>query len=131
MNKKIILVGILLAMSLLVANSANALTTVNTDPTSGNPGATVSGSFVLTDNVANNDVTGISFSVVNLVGVTNAAQNIPSSAVSFSPSSVATLPNGQSATITTNVVMIRDRIVITQNPCEKRKTVDVNEYRKC
>jgi len=105
MNKKLILLGILLTMSLLLVNSASALSAANTNPNAGNPGDTVTGSFVLTDNVAGNAVTGVSFSVANLVGVTDSAQNILASAVTFNPTSIATMNVDGNANVATSVVI--------------------------
>src|SRR3989344_1594795 len=105
MNKKIFMSGVLMAILLLLVNTAFALQTVNTDPSAANPGASANGSFVLTNDDAANPATGISISSAALVGVTDATKNIPSSAISFSPSSVSSLAANGSTTITTTVAI--------------------------
>jgi len=105
MNKKIFMSGVLMAILLLLVNTAFALQTVNTDPSAANPGASANGSFVLTNDDAANTATGISISSAALVGVTDATKNIPSSAISFSPSSVSSLAANGSTTITTTVAI--------------------------
>ena len=94
-----------MAILLLLVNTAFALQTVNTDPSAANPGASANGSFVLTNDDAANPATGISISSAALVGVTDATKNIPSSAISFSPSSVSSLAANGSTTITTTVAI--------------------------
>lgn len=127
MNKKIMLSGIIFALSLLLINSAFALTATNTDPTVGTPGATVNGSFILTDNVVGTDVTAISYSVSNLVGVTDITKNIASTVVSFSPvSPIATLADSTSATVTTSVVIPSDLTLIGQT-YQGTVTINANE----
>src|SRR3989344_1940494 len=107
MNKKLILLGILLTMSLLLVNSASALqvTTVNNPVAGVNPGITASGSFTVTDE-ADADatiVTAISFVSADLISGSNSITN---TAISFNPSSIANLADDStSSPVVVNVAI--------------------------
>ena len=117
MHKKISFIGIILALLLMTINSAFALTATNTNPTPGTPGASVSGSVVLTDSIVNgNNVTALSLSSANLVGVSDGTKSILSSLVSFSaPSPTLPLTDGQSTTVTSTVAIPNDLTLIRQS----------------
>ncbi|MBI2507408.1 putative S-layer protein [Candidatus Woesearchaeota archaeon] len=110
MYKKISFIGIILALLLLSINGALAsMQEANTNPTAGNPGTTVTGSFTVqdTDSGADTDaVTGISFSMGTLTGVTDATKTILGSAVSFNPSSISSLADGTTSSAIVNSVAI-------------------------
>jgi len=122
MNKKISFIGIILALLLLTINSAfAAMQEANTNPAAGNPGTTVAGSFTVqdTDSGADTDpVTGISFAMGTLNGVTDATKTIPGSAVSFNPSSISSLADGTpsgtpSSAIATSVAIPASQVAQT------------------
>jgi hypothetical protein len=109
MNKKLFMSGILISIFLLVVNTAFALTALNTDPSAGNPGTSVSGSFVLTNDNAV-EATGITLTVTDLTGVTDASKSIVASSVSFSPASISSLANATTQNITTTVAISENLI---------------------
>lgn len=109
LDKKIVFVGIILALFALTLSAAFAtMQATVTNPAADVPGKTMTGSFLLTDTdaTANSDaVTGIAFVASNLVGVSDSTKNIPASAVTLDPVSVSTLADGGSQTVTVNVAI--------------------------
>ncbi|MBI2105518.1 putative S-layer protein [Candidatus Woesearchaeota archaeon] len=92
MYKKLSFLGIILALLLLTVNSAFALQEASVNqPAAGNPEATVTGNFMVNDNVAGNAVTNIGFTSATL---TSGSNSIANTAVSFNPTTIANLNDG-------------------------------------
>ncbi len=117
LNKKIGFIGIILVLTLLTISSAFAsMQATVTNPAADTPGKTVIGSFVLTDSDSSTDtnaVTGVTFVASNLVGVTDNTKSISASAITLDPTSISTLADGGSQTVTVNVAIPANQVAQT------------------
>ena len=98
----------ILLILLITISSAFAVgdLTVNTvvNPTPGNPGVSVSGSFKV-NNIGANTLSGIVFVKSDLVHATDPTLKILSSQITFNPASIASIAAAQSTSVTSTVAI--------------------------
>ncbi len=106
MNKilALLLVFLITINSVIAAGDLTVINIVN--PTAGNPGASVSGSFNVKNNNPTTTISGITFTKSDLIHSTDPTTKILSSAISFNPASIASLSaNTVSAAIVPTVLI--------------------------
>ena len=107
MNK---ILTILLMVLLVSVNSVLAVGDLDVtnvvNPTPGNPGTSVAGSFKV-NNIGANTVSGIVFVKNDLVSAADPTQKILSSQISFNPASIASLAAGQDITVTSSAAILQ------------------------
>ncbi|MEK6937084.1 MAG: putative S-layer protein [Nanoarchaeota archaeon] len=105
MNKILIILLMALLVSVSSALALGDLTVTDiVNPTAGNPGASVAGSFKV-NNVGTGTVSGIVFVKNDLVQAADPTKKILNGQISFNPATIASLSAGQSNTVTSTVAI--------------------------